>query len=91
MLGDLSGLSAPSLDFEVPAAPGRSGGDVAALLERHRAADPDEPLWKGVARMEPGAAGVRVVFRDHADPVLQEVGTPGTVRVACHRYRTDLG
>jgi peptide/nickel transport system ATP-binding protein len=90
VIGDLSGLTSPSLEFDVPAAPGRSGGDVAALLEWHRAADPDEPLWKGVARMETRPTGVRVRFRDNAEPVLQEVGTPGTVRVACHRYRTDL-
>ncbi|MGA3220070.1 MAG: ABC transporter ATP-binding protein [Acidimicrobiales bacterium] len=90
VLGDLSGLSAPSLDVHMPAAPGRSGSDVATLLAWHRAADPDEPLWKGVAHMEPGPAGVRVRFRDHADPVLEEGGTPASGMVACHLYRADL-
>lgn len=90
VLGDLSGLAGPSLDVVVPAAPGRSGSDVAALLEWHRAADPDEPLWRGVAQMETGPAGVRVRFRDHADPVLEEAGAPGGGEVACHRYRADL-
>jgi peptide/nickel transport system ATP-binding protein len=89
VLGDLSALSGPSLDVDVPAAPGRSGSDVATLLEWHRAADPDEPLWKGVAQMEPLPSAVRVRFRDHADPVLEEAGSPGS-KVACHRYRTDL-
>jgi peptide/nickel transport system ATP-binding protein len=90
ILGQLSGLSGPSLDVEVPAAPGRTGDEVAALLEQHRALDPEEPLWRGVASTDVLPAGVRVRFRDHADPVLQEVDGPGKARVACHRYRTDL-
>lgn len=90
VLGDLAGLSAPSLEVEVPAAPGQAGREVQTLLEWHRAADPDEPLWRGVAGMDVGPKGVRVHFRDHAEPVLQEMGPPGNCKVACHRYRSDL-
>jgi hypothetical protein len=90
VLGDLSGLSVPSLDVDVPAAPGHSGRDVATLLDRHRKSDPDEPLWRGVAQMEPGPTGVRVRFRDHVEPVLTDEGAPGSARVACHLYDRDL-
>ena len=90
ILGELSELSAPSLDVEVPAAPGRTGDEVAALLERHRALDPDEPLWRGVVSTDVLPTGVRVRFRDHADPLLEEVDGPGRARVACHLYRADL-
>ena len=90
VLGDLSGLSVPSLDVDVPAAPGHSGSDVATLLDWHRKSDPDEPLWKGVAQMEPGPTGVRVRFRDHVDPVLTDGGAPGSAQVACHLYDRDL-
>ena len=64
--------------------------DVATLLDWHRKSDPDEPLWKGVAQMEPGPTGVRVRFRDHADPVLTDGGAPGAAQVACHLYDRDL-
>jgi peptide/nickel transport system ATP-binding protein len=90
VLGDLSGLSTPSLDVLIPAAPGRTGKDVQTLLEWHRAADPDEPLWRGIAGMDVEPTGVRVRFREHADPVLQEADASSGIRVACHRYRTDI-
>lgn len=90
VLGDLSVLSEPSLDVEVPAASGRTGAAVATLLDFHQAADPDEPLWRGVETMDVQPGGVRVRFRGHVDPVLQEADGPGGPRVACHRYRTDL-
>lgn len=90
VLGDLSGLSTPALEVDVPAGPGRTGTEVAGLLDWHRSADPDEPLWRGVADMETRSASVRVRFRDHVDPVLQEVDSAGGDKVACHLYRADL-
>ncbi len=89
VLGDLSGLSVPSLDVVVPAASGRGSQAVADLLEQHRAAGPDEPLWRGVASTHVVPAGVRVRFRAHAEPVLQEVGAAGT-KVACHLYHEPV-
>ncbi|HYA44824.1 MAG TPA: hypothetical protein VED59_04395, partial [Acidimicrobiales bacterium] len=89
VLGDLSALSVASLDVDVPAAHGKTGYDVASLLAEHRSADPDEPLWRGVEGMEATPGGVRVRFREHAEPVLQDL-TSGEGRVACHLYRADL-
>jgi oligopeptide/dipeptide ABC transporter ATP-binding protein len=90
IIGDLSRLSAPALEADVLAAPGRTGSEVAKLLEEHRATDPDEPLWRGVSQTEIGPSAVKVRFRRHIDPLLQDVGAEGGSKVACHLYRSDL-
>ena len=68
--------------------PGGGGdvGDVRALVERLRAADPDEPFWRGVRSIEDGDGEVRLVFSDGRDPSLQPVDQ---VQVACHLYDGD--
>jgi peptide/nickel transport system ATP-binding protein len=83
VLGDLTVLETSSFRAELPAGKGRDGDAVAALLERMQADDPEEPLWRGVERIEVGADGATVNFRTGIDPAL----TPsGEVQVACHLY-----
>ena len=82
-LGDLELLDEPSTHARVPAAGGRSGADVAEMLDRVRADQPGEPFWKGVRSIEPAAAEAAVEFHDPADPELRPVGG---VHVACHLY-----
>jgi peptide/nickel transport system ATP-binding protein len=80
VVGDLDRLDAPS----VTAAIGRAGSDgVRALLDRIRAEDPDEPLWRGVESIEPEGAGVVVRFREAESPALRRAGA---VDVACVLY-----
>jgi peptide/nickel transport system ATP-binding protein len=92
VIGGLDGLDAPSALALLPCASGRRPTEVAALLEEHRAANPDDPFWKGVVATEERRAGVAVRFHEGVDPVLGPVGddTP-PVEVACHLYRPDLG
>jgi peptide/nickel transport system ATP-binding protein len=65
--------------------PGRgfAAEDVAALLDRVKAADPDEPLWRGVRSIEAGTNEVVVDFDPGADPHLRR---SHGVDVACHLY-----
>jgi peptide/nickel transport system ATP-binding protein len=87
--GDLAALSGPGDEVLIPAGRGHSGGDVAEILEAHRADHPDEPMWRGVESMLPESSGVRIRFRGRVDPALQRVdptGTGDSVAVACHLY-----
>ncbi|MDQ4007434.1 MAG: ABC transporter ATP-binding protein [Actinomycetota bacterium] len=83
IVGDLDALDAPEHHATVPAGSGRSGEDVAAMLERIRTEDPEEPLWKGVREMRAGDHGADVDFYDGEDPALRRAGG---VEVACHLY-----
>jgi peptide/nickel transport system ATP-binding protein len=87
VLGDLASLDVAATEVSVPAGPGRDGADVGALLDAVRADDPAEPLWRGVAAVEPGVGGVRVRFREPVDPGLLDVDDR---RVACHLYDPAL-
>ena len=86
VLGDLELLDEPSTRVRVPAARGRSGADLAGMLGRLRADQPDEPLWKGVHAIEPAASEATVAFHDPVDPELRP---DGEVQVACHLYTGD--
>ncbi|MDX6244627.1 MAG: hypothetical protein QOE76_2350, partial [Frankiales bacterium] len=83
VLGDLTVLETPSYRAALPAGRGHDGDEVAALLERMRADDPDEPLWRGVDRIDVRADAASVGFRRGVDPVLT---SSGEVQVACHLY-----
>ena len=54
------------------------------MLERIRAEEPDEPLWKGVKAMTAETHGVRVSFEPGIDPPLYD--TDGA-RAACLLYK----
>jgi oligopeptide/dipeptide ABC transporter ATP-binding protein len=87
LLADLDALDAPEQTVRLEAAQGRRGQDVAALLDRLRRADPDEPLWRGVESVEADDRGVSVRFLEAHDPGLLAVGA---VRVACHLHDRGL-
>src|SRR4051812_25389133 len=72
LLGDLEQLDAAEHDVVVPAGSGTDPGQLLAMLEKIRAEEPDEPLWKGVKAIEAETHGVRVSFHDGIDPALYE-------------------
>jgi peptide/nickel transport system ATP-binding protein len=86
-LGDLEPLDEPSTHVRVPAAGGRSGADVAEMLDRVRADQPGEPFWTGVRSIDPSGTDAALEFHDPLDPALRPVGD---VHVACHLYDEAL-
>jgi oligopeptide/dipeptide ABC transporter ATP-binding protein len=85
VVGDMERLENPSVSAELPAGAGHTGSDVAALLQKIRAEDTAEPLWRGVRDVRPAAHAVAVDFReDCVDPPLYDVAG---VKVACLLYR----
>ena len=78
LIGDLDRLDEPS-DTAVVGS-GGTAGEVVALLEQIKAADPDEPFWRGVESIEAGSDGARVRFHAATDPGLRRAGG---VEVAC--------
>ena len=70
VIGGLDGLDRAVSPRPLPCASGRSPTEVTALLEEHRAANPDDPFWRGVVVTEERAAGVAVRFHEGVDPVL---------------------
>jgi oligopeptide/dipeptide ABC transporter ATP-binding protein len=83
VLGDLTVLDQPSFRAPIPAGQGRDGDAVNELLEQVRAADRDEPLWRGVERIDVRSSVAEVTFRTGVDPVLIQ---SGDAQVACHLY-----
>jgi peptide/nickel transport system ATP-binding protein len=80
LVGDLDHLDTPVTTARV----GSGGaGETEALLGRLRTENPDEPLWRGVDRIEPGGDGVEVHFHEGVDPALRRAGG---VEVACVLY-----
>lgn len=90
LIKTLDNLAKPSLHARIPASPGHTGQEIAAVLEAHREEHPDEPLWRGVAATSADSAGLTVEFRPYADPVLHTTGEgPSTTQVACNLYQHD--
>jgi peptide/nickel transport system ATP-binding protein len=85
LVGDLEKLEVGH-DALVPAGSGKDSGDLLKLLEKIRADEPDEPLWKGVKSMDAEAHGVRVAFHPGIDPPLYK--TDGA-DAACLLYKPD--
>jgi peptide/nickel transport system ATP-binding protein len=80
VIGDLEGLDQPSTTAKI----GKGGaGEVRALLDRIRAENPDEPLWKGVRGIEDAGNAVEVQFEPADAPELRR---SGAVDVACVLY-----
>ena len=83
VVGDLDALDDPAVTARLVAGHGHSGEDVRALLDRIRAADGEEPFWKGVREMVTEPDAVVVHFRDHVDPPLYETLADVRLRAAC--------
>ena len=84
IVGDLAELAEPGLQHvRLSAGAGRTGAEVAELLERIRADRPDARLWEGVRRIEPESDGVVIEFREALEPRPLEIGE---VTVECHLY-----
>src|SRR5262245_666498 len=86
VLGDLARLDTSSTSFRLEARDGHSGADIAALLERIRDDDPDEPFWRGVRAISAGDGHVDVELNEPFAPRLLPVGG---VRVECNLYDED--
>lgn len=82
-IGDVEALDVPSHTAHVPAGKDKTGVDVSDVLDRIQQADPEEPLWKGVAGREVAGEGVDVAFHPGEDPGLRRTGD---IQVACHLY-----
>jgi oligopeptide/dipeptide ABC transporter ATP-binding protein len=80
ILGSLDALDEPSQIARVPAASGRSGADIAQLLDKVRQDTPDDPFWKGVESVETTDDAVRLHFHAGVDPAMNAVGE---VSAAC--------
>jgi oligopeptide/dipeptide ABC transporter ATP-binding protein len=81
LTGDLDHLDDSTTDARLGSGPRARA--VAQLLERIRAENPDEPLWRGVDEVVPEADGVHVRFHPGVDPALRRAGG---VEVACVLY-----
>jgi peptide/nickel transport system ATP-binding protein len=88
LVGDLDALDRPSSEVRWPAPRGRQPQELAALLERIRDQDREEPFWRGVERLEPSDGRVALDFHTPREPRLQ---TAGKVDVACHLYGVTDG
>ncbi|UPK73140.1 ABC transporter ATP-binding protein [Nocardioidaceae bacterium SCSIO 66511] len=82
-IGEVDELDVPSHTAHVPAGKDKTGVDVDDVLTKIKDADPQEPLWKGVAGRDVRPDGVEVTFEPGEDPKLR---TAGDVQVACHLY-----
>ncbi len=82
-IGNLGELDVPHDRVRLSPGRGRRTEDVTALTDRLRERDPDEPLWRGVRRLEPEDSGVALEFHPGEDPRLRPAGG---VDVACHLY-----
>lgn len=78
LLGSLDVLDKPAR--EVTLGTGGSAAEVRAVLEGIREANPEEPMWRGVDRLEETSDGLRIAFHEHVDPPLRPAGE---VDVAC--------
>jgi peptide/nickel transport system ATP-binding protein len=81
LVGDLGVLARPATNVRLSA--GRKAADIAALLDRIRDEDPEEPFWRGVERIETDELNVNIDFHEPRVPQLEPVGE---VDVSCHLY-----
>jgi oligopeptide/dipeptide ABC transporter ATP-binding protein len=80
---NLDALDEPSEQALVPAGERASGGEVAELLERVQAEEPDARIWKGVREIRAVQGGAVVEFQEGIEP--RHLFTDG-VEVECHLY-----
>jgi oligopeptide/dipeptide ABC transporter ATP-binding protein len=83
---NLDALDEVSETATVPAGDRASGGEVAELLERVRAEEPDARIWKGVREIQAIQGGAVVQFHEGIEP--RHLTVDG-VEVECHLYDED--
>jgi oligopeptide/dipeptide ABC transporter ATP-binding protein len=85
LFGDLDALATADAGprARIAAQGGATGGDLGAILDRVRAADPDEPFWTGVKTITPDADGIEIEWNERREPRLVH---SGRVEVECHLY-----
>ena len=79
-VGPLEHLDVPTTHLRVP------GNALEGILDRTREADPAEPFWTGVRRIEAVDGHVEVDWHDPVEPRLRPAGP---VEVECHLYDDD--
>ncbi|HKS78034.1 MAG TPA: ABC transporter ATP-binding protein [Gaiellaceae bacterium] len=77
-VGSLEALDSPATHATLS-----GDGSVRAILDQARAADPAEPFWTGVRRIEPANGHLEI---DWHDPVEPRLLPSGSVEVECHLY-----
>jgi oligopeptide/dipeptide ABC transporter ATP-binding protein len=83
---NLDALDELSESAVVPAGDRASGGEVAELLERVQAEEPDARIWKGVREIQAVQGGAVVQFHEGIEP--RHLAVDG-VEVECHLYDED--
>jgi oligopeptide/dipeptide ABC transporter ATP-binding protein len=83
---NLDALDEVSETATVPAGEDASGGEVAELLERVRAEEPDARIWKGVREIRAVEGAAAVQFHEAIEP--RHLAVDG-VEVECHLYDED--
>ena len=86
LVGDLAHLDAPSLEATLGS--GGTAAEIHQVLDRIRAENPDEPLWRGVDELTEERDGLHLRFHEHVDPPLRP---DGAVDVACVLYPAPDG
>ena len=83
VLGNVESLDVTAAAFRLEVPQGKTATEVVALLDRIRAADPDEPFWRGVRRLSPGDRHVDFEF---VEPIVPRLRPVGRVQVECNLY-----
>ena len=83
VLGKSTQLDVSSTSFRLEAGAGHRGADVAALLDRVRADDPNEPFWRGVRSISTGERDVGIELNEPYSPRLLPVNG---VQVECNLF-----
>ena len=83
LMGDLASLDSPTSRVRLKAGSGRSGAEMAALLEEVRHDAPEERFWTGVKRI--AAEGDHLDI-EWFDPIAPRPLTTGQTTVECHLF-----
>jgi oligopeptide/dipeptide ABC transporter ATP-binding protein len=82
-IANLESLDEPATSARVEPASGHTADEVADIVERLRADAPDDPFWKGVAKIGVEDGAVAVKFREGIEPRDVESGSS---TLQCHLY-----
>jgi oligopeptide/dipeptide ABC transporter ATP-binding protein len=86
LVGSLDKLAISTATPRLHAAGRHSGEELLAFFRRMRSDNPNEPLWRGVERMELEGQTVAIDFRASVTPHLQPPKDSTAVEVSCHLY-----